>query len=184
MHNICFAKQRDKIFQRDKMCGSQCVCVGYCRPWGAPPGGSSGPEHHLTAGDPSVHRPGACEQHSPAQGRACAHKHISFQTAPTSNIKSRSSLLSYSSSCSCALLPGWCRARLWWAAPSLWPGSRLRAVPCMPAARCVPEPEGWAVCGAARRKPAGSVWSSKYCKCCDYCYYGIVINFCIFLIIT
>lgn len=47
--------------------GSVLVC---CRPRGAPPGGSSGPECHLTAGDPSVHLSGACQQHITAPGSA------------------------------------------------------------------------------------------------------------------
>lgn len=48
-----------------------CVCV-CCRPWGAPPGGSGGPERHLTAGDSSVHLAGACQQYITAPGRAFA----------------------------------------------------------------------------------------------------------------
>lgn len=54
-----------------------CICV-CCRPRGAPPGGSSGPERHLTAGNSSVHLAGACQQYITAPGTAFSHlDHIS-----------------------------------------------------------------------------------------------------------
>lgn len=46
------------------------------------------------------------------------------------------------------------RVALWWAAPCLWLRSRLKAAVFIPAARCVPEPEVWAVCGARKKKSA------------------------------
>lgn len=49
------------------------ICASVCRPRGAPPGGSSGPEHHLAAGDSSVHCSGACQQYITVQGRAHVH---------------------------------------------------------------------------------------------------------------
>lgn len=54
------------------------------------------------------------------------------------------------------------RARLWWAALCLWLKSRLKAVLCITAVRCVPELEAWAVCGAQGKKPAGSQQQSEY----------------------
>lgn len=54
------------------------------------------------------------------------------------------------------------RAGLWWAALCLWLVSRLKAAVCIPAVRCVPEPEDWAVCGAQRKKPAGPQQQSEY----------------------
>lgn len=54
------------------------------------------------------------------------------------------------------------RARLWWAARCLWLKSRLKAAPCTPPARCVPEPEVWAASGAQRKKPAGPQQPSEY----------------------
>lgn len=56
-----------------------------------------------------------------------------------------------------------CRVWLWWAAPCLWLGSRLKAVLCTPTVKSVPEPEGWAVIGAQRRPPAGPPLQSEYC---------------------
>ena len=54
------------------------------------------------------------------------------------------------------------RAGLWWAALCLWLASRLKAALCIPAARCAPEPEAWAVCGAQPRQPAGTRQPSEY----------------------
>lgn len=132
----------------------KCVYV-CCRPWGAPPGGSDGSECHLASGDSSVHLTGACQQYITASGRAFAqlfthvlHKHTDTLT------------LIYSVHIN--VFPCASRARLWWAALCLWLKSRLKAVLCITAVRCAPEPEAWAVCGAQVIKPAFSQQKSEY----------------------
>lgn len=60
------------------------------------------------------------------------------------------------------MVPRVSRAGLWWAALCLWLVSRLKAALCIPAVRCVPEPEDWAVCGAEMKQPAGPQLQSEY----------------------
>lgn len=143
---------QDKIYCSPSM--FVCVC---CRPWGTPPGGSSGPECHLTAGDSSVHLTGACQQYIIAPGRAFAHlfTHTYCTNAQT---------CIHQSAVPINVSPCVSRARLWWAALCLWLESRLKAALCIPAVRCVPEPEAWAVNGAQRKKPAGPQQQSEYCR--------------------
>lgn len=130
-----------------------------CRSWGAPPGGSSGPECHLTARDSSVHLTGACQQHIAAPGRAFTHAYMNLQCPETPAI-----MLSVH-----VMRPCVSRAALWWAALCLWLVSRPKAALHISAVRCVPEPEAWAVCGAQRKKPAGPQQQSE-------CYRNITVN--------
>lgn len=60
----------------------------------------------------------------------------------------------------CSVVPIVSRAGLWWAALCLWLVSMLKAAVCIPAVRCVPEPEDWAVCGGMM--PARTQRQSEY----------------------
>lgn len=122
-----------------------------CRPWRAPPGGSDGSECHLTSGDSSFHLTGACQQYITTSGRA-------FAQLFTHILHTDSLTLIYSvyiNVFSCVS-----RARHWWAALCLWLKSRLKAVLCITAVKCAPEPEAWDVCGVI--KPAFSQQQSEY----------------------